>query len=190
MGNCCFGSSSAATPEPAPAPAHDRPPKRQKKEQPFVTEEVEALRNQASTYHDKVVQCAKQSQEAYQKGEKAEAKNLSEQKKAWQKRKDDANRYAAQTILQPQKWQMSGEIDLHGLYLDEALDATRAFLKHWSKKVSSRDTVLIITGAGNHSENNKAVIKPKVEQMLRQQRLEYELVHGGGAFKVTLKPRQ
>jgi DNA-nicking Smr family endonuclease len=189
MGNC-FGFSSAASPDPPPADVSAPPAKKQRKEQPFVTDQVETFRNQASAYHDKVVQCAKRSQEAWKKGEKSEAHTLSEEKKGWQKNKDEANRKAAKIILESQKWQTSGEIDLHGLYLDEALDATRAFLKHWSKKASGRNIVLIITGAGHHSENNKAVIRPKVEEFLQEQRLEYESVHGNGAFRVTLKASQ
>jgi len=189
MGNC-FGFSSAASPGPPPADISAPPAKKQRKEQPFVTEKVETLRSQASTYHDKVVQCAKGSQEAWKKGEKGQAHTLSEEKKGWQKKKDEENRRAAKLILDPQKWQTSEEIDLHGLYLDEALDATQAFLKHWSKKASGKNIVLIITGAGHHSENNKAVIRPKVEEFLKEQRLQYESVHGNGAFRVTLKPSQ
>ena len=185
MGNC-FGLSSSAVPDPPSGP----PKKKQRLEQPFVTDQVDALRNQAGTYHDKVVQCAKESQKAWQRGEKGDAHKLSEEKKAWQKRKDEANAKASKLILEAQKWQTTGEIDLHGLYLDEALDATREFLKYWSKKSPSRETVLVITGAGHHSENNKAVIRPKVEELLQQQSLEYESVHGNGAFRVTLKPRQ
>ena len=155
-----------------------------------MTEQVETLRNEAGTYHGKVVQCAKRSQESYQAGEKGAAHTLSEEKKSWQKKRDDANRRAAQLILAPQSWQTSGDLDLHGLHLDEALDATRKFLTHWSKKASDRDAVMIITGAGRHSERHKAVLRPKVEALLRERRLEYESVHGNGAFRVALKPRQ
>ena len=191
MGNCFgFISDVLADPPPSTSAASGPPSKKQRKEQPYVTEQVESLRDQAGSYHDKVVQCAKRSQAAWQKGEKGEAHTLSEEKKSWQKKQDEANRKAAKLILDPQKWQTTGEIDLHGLFLDEALDATREFLKYWSKKASVRDTVLVITGAGHHSENNKAVIRPKVERMLQEQSLEYESVHGDGAFRVTLKPRQ
>jgi len=185
MGNC-FGSASAVVNDP---PVSAPPSKKQRKEQPYVTDQVEELRDKAGAYHDKVVSCAKRSQEAWQKGDKGDAHTLSEEKKSWQKKKEDANRRAAKLILEPQKWQTTGEIDLHGLYLDEALDATKEFLKYWSKK-ASRDTVLVITGAGHHSENNKAVIRPKVERLLREQSLKYESVHGDGAFRVTLKPSQ
>ncbi len=186
MGNCFGFKSDAVTSAAVSGP----PSKKQRLEQPYVTDKVEALRNQASSYHDKVVSCAKRSQDAWKKGDKGEAGTLSEEKKSWQKKKDDANRKAAKLILDPQKSRTTGEIDLHGLYLAEALDATKEFLKYWSKKSSVQETVLIITGAGHHSENNKAVIRPKVEKMIKDQSLKYESVHGNGAFRVALKPRQ
>lgn len=189
MGNC-FGFISDVLADPPLSDVSGPPSKKQRKEQPYVTDQVEALRNQAGSYHDKVVECAKRSQAAWQKGEKGDANALSKEKKSWQKKKDDANRRAAKLILDPQKWQTTGEIDLHGLYLDEALDATRDFLRYWSKKASLRETVLVITGAGHHSENNKAVIRPKVEELLQDQSLEYESVNGDGAFRVTLKASQ
>ena len=189
MGNC-FGSSSAATEPQSP----HRPPKKQKTDhddvdQKYVTDQVLKLRNEAETYHDKVVKCAKESQAAYKAGNKKKAHDLSEDKKKFQVKRDDANNKAATLILQAQKWQTTGEIDLHGLHLDEAMDATEKFLKHWSKK-STKDTVLVITGAGHHSANNKAIIRPKVEQLLKKQKLRYESVNGDGAFKVHIKPSQ
>jgi len=194
MGNC-FGKSSAASPPPSSRrlpPASAPPAKKQKRneQQPFVTDQVQTLRKEANDYHTKVVDSAKKSQEAWKKGDKSKASTLSAEKKELQKKQDGANRKAAKLILDAQKWQTSGELDLHGLYLDEAMDATRNFLTHWSKKKPNRETVLVITGAGNHSENNVAVIRPKVEELLQEQRLEYESVHGNGAFRVTLKPSQ
>ncbi len=191
MGNCLGGSSSGATTDHhGTSPP---PPKKQKVEvvegQRYVTKDVLQLRDQASTYHDKVVSCAKGSQEAYRAGDKQRAKSLSDEKKKWQAKQEDANRRAVQLILQPQKWQTSGELDLHGLYVDEALDATEAFLTHWSKK-ASKETVLIITGAGHHSEGSKAVIRPKVASLLKERGLRYESTHKDGAFEVHLKPRQ
>ncbi|VEU39039.1 unnamed protein product [Pseudo-nitzschia multistriata] len=189
MGNC-FGLFSAVESHTRP-PVAAPPAKRRRKEQPFVTEEVLEIRMLARKYHEKVVECAKNSQEAYQKGDKKKAHTLSEEKKDWQKKQNDANIKAAKLILEPQSWQTSGEIDLHGLFLQEATNATLEFLKYWSKKVwSDAKIVLIITGAGHHSENHKAVIRPHVEQILQEQHLDYKSVHGNGAFEITLKPRQ
>jgi len=199
MGNC-FGSSSAVADPPKssrPTSSAAGPPKKKPRidfssdEQQYVTEDVQALRDKAGKYHSRVVDCAKRSQAAWQSGNKAEAKTLSDEKKDWQKKQDASNRKACALILSAQHWETSKEIDLHGLFLDEALEATKDFLKHWTKQAKKELTiVLIITGAGHHSENNKAVIRPKVEELLQDQRLDYESVHGDGAFEVTLKPKQ
>lgn len=189
MGNC-FRSTSATDAENAAT----RPSKRHKTstegEQKYVVPKVLKLRDEASACHDKVVALAKQASEAYQKGQKKEAHDFSEAKKKWQQKKDDANQRAAKLILSAQPWQSSGEIDLHGLYLEEALDATTTFLTYWSKRTAARTTVLIITGAGHHSENQKAVIRPQVEKLLRRQKLQFESVSKDGAFNVHLRPSQ
>lgn len=191
MGNCLGWSSTTIPDDHGTSPP---PPKKQKIDvvegQKYVTKTVVQYRNEASTYHDKVVSCARGSQDAYTKGDKKKAKTLSEEKKKWQTKRDGANRRAVQLILQPQKWQSSGELDLHGLYVDEALDATEDFLTYWSKKAGTRETVLIITGAGNHSEGQKAVIRPQVASLLKKKGLQYESAHKDGAFEVRLRPSQ
>jgi DNA-nicking Smr family endonuclease len=137
------------------------------------------------------VDCARRSQQAWQSGDKAKAKTLSDEKKDWQKKQDASNAKASALILSAQHWETTQEIDLHGLFLDEALAATKDFLKHWTKKAKQEMTiVLVITGAGHHSENNKAVLRPRVEELLKDQRLDYESVHGDGAFEVALRPKQ
>jgi DNA-nicking Smr family endonuclease len=170
----------------------DQPSKRHKAVdgQKFVTEAVLKLRKESDGNYRKVVQCAKESQEAYKQGDKRKAHSLSEEKKKWQTKQDDANSRAAQLILKAQASNTSGEIDLHGLYLEEALDATKEFLKFWSHKTTTRETVVIITGACHHSENHRAVIRPKVEEIFRKQHLRYESIHGDGAFRVYLRPIQ
>jgi DNA-nicking Smr family endonuclease len=196
MGNCLGWSSSAAETTGSTDQHHPGgpPPKKQKIElidgQKYVTADVVRYRNEASDYHDKVVSCAKGSQDAYQKGDKQKAKTLSEEKKQWQTKQDDANRRAVQLIVQPQKWQSSGELDLHGLHVDEALDVTEDFLAYWSKKANSRETVLIITGAGHHSDGHKAVIRPQVASLLKKKHLQYESTHKDGAYEVHLRPSQ
>ena len=78
------------------------------------------------------------------------------------------------------------QMDLHGLHLDEAMERVRERLK----KLEAGDvaSVEIITGAGHHSEGNKARIKPAVEALLKERSstLSYEEMGGGGGFKVRL----
>ena len=117
---------------------------------------------------------------------------MSQQKTEWQRKRDEANRKASQAIIQGQPWKTNGEIDLHGLFLDEAIKITKEFLGYWSKQKpsSARATVLIVTGNGHHSDNHRAVIRPQIEELLRSERYQYQSVHGDGAFQVQIKPLQ
>ena len=76
------------------------------------------------------------------------------------------------------------QMDLHGLHLDEAMEKVKERLK----KIEAGDvpSCEFITGAGHHSEGNKAKIKPAVEALLKQQSatLSYEPMDGGGGFTV------
>ena len=186
MGNC-FGSSSNVT-----EPSSKRPKLSGDRQQEYVTDAVLALRNQADNYHAKSIECAKRSQQEYKSGNKKKAKKLSQQKTEWQRKRDEASRKASQAIIQGQPWKTSGEIDLHGLFLDEAIKITKEFLRYWSKQKpsSARATVFIITGSGHHSDNHRAVIRPKIEELLRREKYQYQSVHGDGAFQVQIKPLQ
>jgi DNA-nicking Smr family endonuclease len=96
---------------------------------------------------------------------------------------DQANTKASKLIIEGQDWMRSGELDLHGLFLQEALAATHMFLEYWIR--NRRDTVLIITGAGHHSKHKyQPVLRPKVVALLQ------ERVHKNGALLVSLRPRQ
>jgi DNA-nicking Smr family endonuclease len=131
-----------------------------------------------------------ESQKAYKSGNKAAAKELSNKGKAHGQAMEQANRNAVHSILAPQRSSETGCLDLHGLYVQEAVDASKEFLQyHMSKGLFGE--VEIITGAGHHSENNKAKIKPEVEKLLRQKRLKYVIPQNNdGCIHVTLRAQQ
>ena len=88
-----------------------------------------------------------ESQAAYKRGDKAKAKELSNKGKRHGEAMEQANKDAVNAILAPQQSANTGCIDLHGLYVQEALDATDEFLQfHMSK--GNFGVVEIITGAG------------------------------------------
>jgi DNA-nicking Smr family endonuclease len=66
-------------------------------------------------------------------------------------------------------------IDLHGLYVEEAVGFVKERLE--SLKNSGK-TLSIITGAGNHSKD-KALIKPKIFDMIKQFGYTYTEVNEG-----------
>jgi len=68
-------------------------------------------------------------------------------------------------------------IDLHGLHVDEALEATK---KKLAQLVAGDIGHLeIVTGAGHHSESGKAAIRPAVEDLLKEMGLTYQDNRGG-----------
>jgi len=63
------------------------------------------------------------------------------------------------------------ELDLHGLFVTEALET----LKKRIKEIRDTDiqSLDVIVGRGNHSDDGKARIKPAVTKYLKSQKLQY-----------------
>ena len=81
---------------------------------------------------------------------------------------EEANKRAVAEILTPQNLRYSDSIDLHGLLVNEAVQATKDFVK--SKIGTSTKTVEVITGRGLHSDPSKgAVIKPAIVTLCKEQ---------------------
>ena len=111
-------------------------------------------------------------------GDKAKAKELSDQGKEEGVKMVEANKKAAEFILKHRN-DSHGPLylDLHGLLLDEAMAATLKKLEEL--RLSKDDVVLeLIPGAGHHSKD-KAVIKPAVIEELKKQKLEFEEKNAG-----------
>lgn len=70
----------------------------------------------------------------------------------------EANARAAQVILKPQNSHETGILDVHGLYVQEAEEATNAFLLQ-QQRARRFQEVEFITGAGHHSAHHQAKIK-------------------------------
>lgn len=61
-------------------------------------------------------------------------------------------------------------VDLHGLNISEAITVARESVDDWWNDASgsSRKSLVIITGRGNHSKNQVGVIGPAVQKDLEQ----------------------
>lgn len=119
-------------------------------------------RELAREYHRKHVECAKSSKEAYQRRNHKEAKTYSENGKRYQELKEENNKRAADAIFKylnaPGKIS-ENSIDLHGLFVDEALD--RLQKRVLSCKKNNVNELIVIVGQGNHSTDGPK-IKPAV----------------------------
>lgn len=176
MGNCLTwfggGNKNAA----ADASKHNDQ-REESGERPF-----DKFRQEAARHADKRGEYMRQSQEAWKRGDKGEAKRLSDLGKEEGAKVDAANRKARDAILNPQDLK-AGTIDLHGLHVQEALDAVEDFL---NMHHGNRDVVCIITGAGNHSANNYSKVKHETHALLKKKGLSFvETTHG--SIDVTLK---
>jgi DNA-nicking Smr family endonuclease len=112
--------------------------------------------------------CFEAAKKAFDADKKAEAKALSDKGKAHGEQMEEANKRAAAVILGPQNLDQGDKIDIHGLLLKEAVDATRDFVKG---SVGKKATVEVITGQGLHSDEAKGpVIKPAIIAMCEEEK--------------------
>ena len=146
----------------------------------YCGEEGNKLRLQAQRIVEERSQLINESQQCYKNNEKGKAKELSEKSKILGLKIEEINKQAAEVILNYRnKGHDENYLDLHGLYLEEALKIFRERLELLQKKNLNYEIIFeVITGAGNHSKN-KAVIKPKVIEELQIRKLRYEEKNAG-----------
>jgi DNA-nicking Smr family endonuclease len=148
-----------------------------------ISDQAESLRNEASQLRLRAKVASKQSQSEYNFGSKAQAKVLSNRKNDLYRQMTEKNRQAAELIFEHfNQDRSSNVIDLHGLYVAEALRYLRNKLDECRAEKISQLTV--ITGFGNNSPNKIAKIKPEVENFARQNGL--KATFHGGHIKIDL----
>lgn len=131
---------------------------------------AESLRREAQQLRLEAQEVSKQSQHEYQFGSRAQAKVLSTKKSHLYQQMNDKNQQAAALIFeQNNQNRRKNSIDLHGLYVTEAL----TYLQQKLDQCRSEGVIqlTVITGMGNHSPNNIAKIKPEVEKFARENHL-------------------
>ena len=133
-------------------------------------------REEANNYAQERNKLYQESQEEYKKGNGQKAKELSEKAKEMDKLMKSSNKKAEEAIIKPQKINQSGIIDLHGLYLSEAINIIKQILKR-KKKLKFKE-LKIITGLGNHSHNNIPKIKPAIIKILDEKKYKYKINKG------------
>ncbi|KAJ6586833.1 cytoplasmic protein [Mycena vulgaris] len=128
------------------------------------------LRAEANEEGDKMAKCFAQSHEAYSRGDGAGAKQLSNEGKEHQRKMISLNKEASTWIYIGQSsfiWarrsHTTREIDLHGLYVKEAIEHTDQALQEAKQRGDSE--VHLIVGKGLHSQGGAAKIKPAIEEL-------------------------
>lgn len=127
-----------------------------------------------------------ESHEAYARGDGAGAKELSNQGKDHQRKMEQLNKQASDWIfVENNKDSNPGEIDLHGLYVKEAIAHTDDAIEQAKRKGDSE--IHLIVGKGLHSQGGVAKIKPAIESLMQKHQLVAELdPHNAGVLIVYL----
>ncbi|KAF4599559.1 hypothetical protein EYR40_006653 [Pleurotus pulmonarius] len=170
----------------SPKPPASRPQKHEDQNQ--INQQNDfylSLRAQANEEGDRMARCFEESQQAYTSGSKARAKELSNEGKNHKAVMEELNRQASEWIFtENNKDSMPGEVDLHGLYVKEAIAFTDRAIQEARSRGDSE--IHLIVGKGLHSRSG-AKIRPAVEDLMSKHQLKAALdPDNGGVLIVQL----
>jgi DNA-nicking Smr family endonuclease len=152
--------------------------------QPSVLIAAGLLRSEARQLQLAAKAASDQSQLAYHSGDKSQAKTLSNKKATLYAQMNGKNDQAAELIFEHfNQGRSNNIIDLHGLYVAEALKYLQRKLDKCRSENISQLTV--ITGMGNNSPNKIAKIKPEVEKFARKNHLQIVPFDGHVVINLT-----
>lgn len=133
-----------------------------------------SLRARANEEGDQMARCFEESQRAYTSGDGAKAKMLSIEGKDHKARMERLNAEAGAWIYAKNNEDRGpGEIDLHDLYVKEAIEYTDKAIE--TAKRRGDTTINIIVGKGLHSSGGVAKLKPAIEALMQKYDLVAEL---------------
>ncbi|KAF8906578.1 hypothetical protein CPB84DRAFT_1726269 [Gymnopilus junonius] len=174
-------------PQPEKVPEHPLPAQKPSARHDEGNEYYASLRAQANEHGDQMSKCFQQSHDAYARGDGALAKDLSNQGKDHQREMDQLNKQASDYIFaENNKDCKPGEVDLHGLYVKEAIARADEAIQIAKRKGQAQ--IHFIVGKGLHSQGGVAKIKPAIEALMRKYRLSAELdPHNSGVLIVNIE---
>ncbi|CAG8492294.1 119_t:CDS:2, partial [Ambispora leptoticha] len=112
-------------------------------------------------------QISEQAQAAYRNGNGRKAKELSNKAKEHYKEMEKYNKMAAEFIYRENNKNRSyQELDLHGLFVTEALEYTEQRIQY-CKSMKAKNLVIIV-GKGNHSIGGVSKLKPAVAELINK----------------------
>jgi len=134
-----------------------------------------------------MARCFEESHEAYSRRDGARAKELSNQGKEHKLRMEELNSQASEWIFTKNNEDSGpGEIDLHGLYVKEAITYTDRAVEDAKRRGDSH--INLIVGKGLHSSGGVAKLKPAIEELMQKHQLLAELdPDNAGVLTVQLK---
>lgn len=149
--------------------------------------EYDRLRDLARQEAGKRGSCFDRSRQAYESGDGAAAKKLSEEGKAHAAKMDQYNKQASDYIFRENN--ASGRvpddtIDLHGQFVEEAENILEQRIRYAQQ--NGQTHLHVIVGKGNHSVNHVQKIKPRVEQVCQELGLQYSTEENAGRMYINL----
>ncbi|KAK0485378.1 cytoplasmic protein [Armillaria luteobubalina] len=167
--------SQSYRPSSQRAPPPPEPPKYEDDDQTDRLDEYySGLRTRANKEGDEMARCFSESHEAFDRGDHAAAKDLSNQGKNHKQKMEQLNKDASNWIyLENNRGREPGEIDLHGLYVKEAITRTDAALA--KARLRGDSEIRLIVGKGSHSEGGVAKVRLAIEELMHKYQLVAEL---------------
>ncbi|KAH8992874.1 hypothetical protein EDB86DRAFT_2805943 [Lactarius hatsudake] len=128
------------------------------------------LRARANREGDAMARAFEESHAAYGRGDGGAAKELSNQGKTHQREMERLNAEASAWIFRENNLDSRpGEVDLHGLYVKEAIAYTDQSISE--ARARGDKEVRLIVGKGIHSANHAAKLKPAIEELMLKHNL-------------------
>ncbi|EIM82692.1 DUF1771-domain-containing protein [Stereum hirsutum FP-91666 SS1] len=129
-----------------------------------------SIRARANEEGDAMSRCFEESHQAYEGGDGARAKELSNEGKRHKAEMERLNDEASAWIFRENNLDSQpGEIDLHGLYVKEAITYTDKSIQEARQRGDS--TIHLIVGKGLHSPQHAAKLKPAIEELMQKHNL-------------------
>ncbi|KAI1489341.1 Smr domain protein [Biscogniauxia mediterranea] len=150
--------------------------------------EYDRLRDLARAEAEKRNSCFDRAHQAYERGDGAEAKELSNEGKRHAAQMDEYNRQASEFIFRENNAEgrvPADTIDLHGQFVEEAEDMLEKRIRYAQRQGQTH--LHVIVGKGNHSANHVQRLKPRVEQVCRELGLQYATEENAGRIYVNLQ---
>ncbi|KAH9978800.1 hypothetical protein BGW80DRAFT_1165152, partial [Lactifluus volemus] len=146
-----------------------------------------SLRARATREGDAMAHAFEQSHAAYERKDGAAAKELSNEGKAHQREMDRLNAEASAWIFRENNLDRKpGEVDLHGLYVKEAIAYTDQSVIE--ARARGDKELRLIVGKGIHSPNHAAKLKPAIEELMQKHNLAAAIdPHNSGVLVVQLE---
>ncbi|KAG6375406.1 DUF1771-domain-containing protein [Boletus reticuloceps] len=170
--------------KPISEPHVDHRPRQDQNQINQHDEHYMALRAKANERGDMMAQCFQQSHEAYGRRDGARAKELSEQGKQHERTMENLNAEASAWIFrQNNQDRQPGEVDLHGLYVKEAISYTEKSIQEARQRGDAEIRLIVgeshharrrghhsvvILGKGLHSDGHVAKVKPAIEDLMKK----------------------